>query len=138
MRQIISLNTLSTVTIAAQLRLLQSSKSGDNFDEWLSSFDDQLLDVGDSAVTGKTIDKAFSNIPMTQEESASVDEINSMPDLIEESQKNKEPMPRAGRLTSINCPDGSKKFCNEGSVGCYDDSVALCGKQSLVKRSKLG
>ena len=75
MRQIISLNTLSTVTIAAQLRLLQSSKSGDNFDEWLSSFDDQLLDVGDSAVTGKTIDKAFSNIPTAQEESASVDEI---------------------------------------------------------------
>ena len=138
MRQIITLNTLSTVTIAAQLRLLQSSKSGDNFDEWLSSFDDQLLDVGDSAVTEKTIDKAFSNISMTQEESASAEEINSMTDVIEESQESQEKKPKAGRLTSINCSDGSKKFCNEGSVGCYDDSVALCGKPSVVKRSKLG
>lgn len=40
MRQIIIPATLSAVSQAAQLRLLQSGKDGDNFDEWLSAFDD--------------------------------------------------------------------------------------------------
>ena len=85
MRQIIIPATLSAVSRAAQLRLLQSGKDGDNFDEWLSAFDDQLLVVGDGPVTKETIDKAFAKISEAQgEDSASLEEKNPMPEFVEE------------------------------------------------------
>lgn len=76
-------------------------------------------------MTQNVIDRAFPDDSEAQASDLESEE-EPLPEFVEE-QLNK---PKSGRLTSIKCEDGSTKFCNEGSVGCYDDSVALCGRKN--------